>query len=324
MKKSTKILLLLAAAVLLMQLARPELPESAKQSESLKNVPQEVNAILQNACFDCHSNNINLRWYDKITPANFMVADDINKGRSVLNFSNWDTLATPQQNGILYYALNKVLSGEMPLPAYKAVHPSAKLDEHQIAILKDFVLSRTPRKPADSAQIASTNKQYEEWIESKKIKVADKKIAPSPNGIAYIPDYRNWKAISTTDRFDNGTMRIIFANETAVEAIKNHQTNPWPNGAILAKTAWKQQVGKDGIISTGQFVQVEFMIKDAEKYKNTEGWGWARWRGNDLKPYGKVGLEQECISCHKPVKDNDNVFTKPLYLGAIYNSLIKK
>jgi hypothetical protein len=28
------------------------------------------------------------------------------------------------------------------------------------------------------------------------------------------------------------------------------------------------------------------MIKDAKQYAATSGWGWARWRGNDLKPYG--------------------------------------
>lgn len=323
MKKITKIIFLVVGVILVMQLFRPEEPEQARSPTTLRNVPAEVNSILENACFDCHSSSANIRWYDRITPVNFIVAADIKNGRIALNFSKWDSLATPQQNAILYYGLNKALSGEMPLPAYTAVHPGAKLNSQEINLLKEYLLSRTPRKMTDSVQAGLVDNQYAQWIKNNKM-ASERKIAASPNGIEYIPDYRDWKAISTTDRFDNGSMRIIFANAIAVEAIKNHQINPWPDGAILAKTAWKQQVGKNGIITTGEFIQVEFMIKDAKKYKSTEGWGWARWRGKDLKPYGKIGLEQECISCHQPVKDNDNVFTNPLSLGIIQSDFIKK
>jgi hypothetical protein len=78
---------------------------------------------------------------------------------------------------------------------------------------------------------------------------------------------------------------------------------------------WKQEVDNNGIVSTGEFVHVEYMIKDTKKYAETEGWGWARWKGKDLKPYGNsASFVNECIKCHRPVKDNDNVFTKPLNL----------
>ncbi|MES2486008.1 MAG: cytochrome P460 family protein, partial [Bacteroidota bacterium] len=141
-------------------------------------------------------------------------------------------------------------------------------------------------------------------------------VQDEPNGLAYIPDYRNWKAISSTERFDNGTMRIIFGNDIAVKAIQNNQTNPWPDGTSFAKTAWKQNVLPDGDITTGAFIQVEFMVKDAQKYAETKGWGWGRWKGNDLKPYGdNRNFDNECIKCHQPVKNRDYVFTPPLYLS---------
>ena len=63
-----------------------------------------------------------------------------------------------------------------------------------------------------------------------------------------------------------------------------------------------------------QFIQVEFMIKDAQKYRSTEGWGFARWRGDDHKPYGKnANFTTECTSCHAPMKDNDFVYTMPIH-----------
>jgi hypothetical protein len=55
------------------------------------------------------------------------------------------------------------------------------------------------------------------------------------------------------------------------------------------------------------------MLKDAELYKDTEGWDWGRWRGLDLKPYGKdARFVNECTGCHQPVRGNDYVYTLPI------------
>ena len=72
------------------------------------------------------------------------------------------------------------------------------------------------------------------------------------------------------------------------------------------------------MIQPGEFIQVEFMIKDSKKYSATKGWGWARWKGTDLVPYGKEALfTTECISCHRPMKENDFVFTMPLHIKPV-------
>jgi len=55
------------------------------------------------------------------------------------------------------------------------------------------------------------------------------------------------------------------------------------------------------------------MIKDAKRYKDTDGWGWGRWRGVDLKPYGNdEHFVNECTGCHQPVRGNDYVYTLPI------------
>src|SRR6267143_2169254 len=55
------------------------------------------------------------------------------------------------------------------------------------------------------------------------------------------------------------------------------------------------------------------MIKDSKKYASTLGWGFARWRGTDLQPYGKsAGFTSECVGCHTFMGDNDFVFTQPI------------
>lgn len=80
---------------------------------------------------------------------------------------------------------------------------------------------------------------------------------------------------------------------------------------MFAKFAWlEQQDIEPGIVRTGAFLQVEFMIKDSHKYAATQGWGWARWRGANLTPYGKdANFANECVSCHRPVANDDYVFT---------------
>lgn len=313
MKKKTGIIFLLLLAIVgLLQFFRPEkLPSSP--AADLAGVPAEVNDILRNSCYDCHSSQTNLHWYDQLTPANYFVYGHIRDARKVLNFSRWDSMATPAQNNTLYYALNKIMEGEMPLPAYALVHRGGKLSPVDIDILKKYTFSRTPRKTTDSAQFEVANVEYADFIRGKLTPATQ--VKPAPNGIDYIPGYRNWKVMSTSDRFDNGTMRIIFANDIAVKAIQEHQTKVWPDGAVFAKAAWKQQVNADSTVSAGAFWQVEFMIKDARKYAQTAGWGWARWRGDKLKPYGDNALfATECVSCHQPMKDNDFVFTRPLNL----------
>jgi hypothetical protein len=55
------------------------------------------------------------------------------------------------------------------------------------------------------------------------------------------------------------------------------------------------------------------MIKDSAKYASTQGWGWARWKGADLQPYGKTAaFSAECVGCHTPMRSNDFVFTTPI------------
>ena len=312
MKKNIKIIWILLAGFILLQFFRLEKINYGTPAKDLSNVPTEVNHILRNSCFDCHSSEANLKWYDKITPANFLVISHIKEGRQALDFSQWDAWPKPKQNATIYYAVNKILSGEMPIPSYSAVHPSTKLTDQQVQVLKKYAQSLSPRKLTEPSEVNSAEIEYNNWVGGS-LKPSD--VKPSPNGIQYIPDYRNWKAISTTDRFDNGTMRIIFGNDIAVKAIQDHNTNPWPDGTTFAKTAWKQNVLPDGSITSGAFIQVEFMIKDTQKYSKTKGWGFARFKGDHLKPYGdNADFAKECVECHQPMKKRDYVFTSPLYL----------
>lgn len=144
--------------------------------------------------------------------------------------------------------------------------------------------------------------------------LADNKVPPAPNGIELPAGYKNWRVIAVSHREDNKTLRTILGNDTAVAAARSGNTNPWPDGSILAKLVWKDAAHDKWAKATvpGQFVHAEFMIKDAASYAETGGWGFARWKGLEQSPHGKdASFVMECYNCHLPVKDNDYVFTHP-------------
>ena len=294
-----RILLWVAAAVLLLflglQLVRPALENQPVTAEF--EAPLEVKRILRNSCYNCHSNETKLAWFDRIVPAYWLVASDVRQARSRLNFSEIGAQPAAAQRGVLFEAVNQIQLGAMPLPSYRLAHPEAAVTPDQLTVLRAYLSATTPPPVSAPATAAAE----------------PPRVRAALNGVEFIPDYKNWKAISGTDRFDNGSIRAILGNDVAIEAIANHRINPWPDGATFAKVAWQQQPDETGVVRTGAFVQVEFMIKDSEKYAATKGWGWGRWRGADLKPYGtSPAFTNECVGCHTPVRANDYVYTSPI------------
>lgn len=269
--------------------------------------PSDVRRILRTSCYDCHSNETKLAWFDQIVPAYWLVASDVERGRSRLNFSTIQTLPAAQQRAALFEAVNQIQLGAMPLANYTHLHRAALITPAQLSELKNYLHPTRAAAPGDDT---GDQAQYEKWIREGN---SERVVAAAPNGIQFPHNYKNWKAVSSTDRLDNQTMRAILGNDTAVRAMQSGQTNPWPTGTILAKIAWEARDDGQSQIRPGAFLQVEFMIRDATKYASTKGWGWARWRGDGLVPYGKdAGFSSKCVGCHVPVRDHDYVFTVPL------------
>ncbi len=313
------ILLVLGIAI---QFIRPRLDNPPVTADL--SAPPEVKSILQRACYNCHSNQTQLAWFDEPAPAYWLVVRDIKKARAHLNFSTLDSLPKAQQAGKLFEALNQIEFKTMPLQQYRLLHHGATISPDEIAILRKYLLTLAPPAVPDTAKQRAALEQYAKWIQAAAASApAPGGAAPAsaspkdaPNGISYhdLADFANWKAMSTTERWDNGTMRLILANAIAEQAIREGHTNPWPRGATFAKVAWDQLPDSAGEIHTGAFKQVEFMIRDEEKYAATQGWGFARWVGGlALKPYGKnASFVTECTTCHQTMAANDHVFTFPL------------
>lgn len=116
---------LLIAALVLAQFvpaARSNPPEHGKPV-----APQEVQTVLQRACYDCHSNETVWPWYSKIAPTSFVVANHVKEGRKELNLSLWDQYNEQRKARKKNEIAKEVNKGNMPPWYYTPLHPEAKL-----------------------------------------------------------------------------------------------------------------------------------------------------------------------------------------------------
>jgi mono/diheme cytochrome c family protein len=294
----------LGAGVILfivMQFIRPAIPRKAATAEI--QLPPRVRAVLSKDCYSCHSDERRLSWFDEVQPAYWLVRNDILTGRAHLNFSTIGLKPKAVQDGFLYESVAMVQLGAMPLPRYTWLHPEAKVTPQDLETLKQYLSPWSSPIPEATAVTSET---------ANPVSTNPHAARPSLNGLPYDGSWPRWKLLAVTDRGDTRQFRLVLGNEIAVAAARKGEINPWPDGARFAKVAWLQERTPNGLIVPGRFWQIELMVKGARQYKATEGWGWARWRGLDLKPYGEdAAFVNECTSCHRPMRANDYVYTLP-------------
>ena len=92
-------------------------------------VPDDVRMVLENSCYDCHSNLTEWPWYSRVAPVSWLVYKDVKKGRDELNFSEWGEYSDRRRDHKLEEVEEKVSEGEMPLKVYLPLHPEARLSD---------------------------------------------------------------------------------------------------------------------------------------------------------------------------------------------------
>jgi hypothetical protein len=291
-----------------LQFVRPELTNPPVTSEI--QVPPEVRQILRHSCYNCHSNETKLSWYDTVVPAYWLAVSDIYAARHHVNFSEVGKLPADQQKSILFEAVSNIQLGAMPLPSYLAMHPHSVVTAEQLALLRAYLMAPGPSS-STAMTIDQSSTAKGDNILSPRLRSSP--VRPAPNGIEFIPGYKNWKTISSTDRFDNKTVRVVLGNDVAMRAIAENQINPWPDGTVMAKVVWSKEIDDAGIARAGKFQHVSLMIRDSKKYAATKNWGFAWWNGEELQPNGRdASFSQQCVECHNPMRKNDYVFTTPI------------
>ncbi|MBJ7882604.1 heme-binding domain-containing protein [Gelidibacter salicanalis] len=142
-----KIIKIIALVLLVAFVGIQFIPTTRNQSDTVpstdfmlvNNVPETIQKKLQISCYDCHSNNTQYPWYNKIQPAAWILEDHIKEGKAELNFNEWDSLSSRRKSSKLRSIIKQIESGEMPLDSYTLIHTDAKFSETEAEEVINFI-----------------------------------------------------------------------------------------------------------------------------------------------------------------------------------------
>jgi hypothetical protein len=95
----------------------------------VNTVPEAIQNKLQVSCYDCHSNNTQHPWYNKVQPVAWLLEEHIKEGKAELNFNEWDSLSNRRKKSKLRSIIKQIESGEMPMDSYTIIHRDATFSE---------------------------------------------------------------------------------------------------------------------------------------------------------------------------------------------------
>lgn len=129
-------------------------------------------------------------------------------------------------------------------------------------------------------------------------------------GVSIPEGYRQWSLVAVAHETNPlNELRAVLGNSLAVRAYAE-LTLPFPDGTILVKLAWHREQSTEfaPALIPGAATTVQVMVKDANRYTTTGGWGFGRFVGG--KP-ADAAQHQTCFACHSArVRNHDFVFTR--------------
>jgi hypothetical protein len=146
-----------------------------------------------------------------------------------------------------------------------------------------------------------------------------------PGGLAFseFKGYEDWQLVSVSE--DGGLFAAILANPAMIAAYRAGipaNGKPVPDGARMAKIHWtpKNLEALPQARVPGTLHDVDFMVKDSKRFKDSGGWGYGAFEydaksgnfrpadANDKPPQAN---DAKCgFGCHTIVQKRDYVFTE--------------
>lgn len=131
--------------------------------------------------------------------------------------------------------------------------------------------------------------------------------------VPYPGEYRKWIHVKSTaigpqnPRFaSNGGLHHFYANEKALEGYK---TGKFPDGSVLVDDLLELKES-EGVSSEGARRRVAVMLKDSARFRETGGWGFEVFKGDESAPSLKADGKAACFACHSKQKDHDSVYSR--------------
>lgn len=109
---------------------------------------QRTRDLALGACFDCHSNVTSWPWYSNVAPVSWLTQRDVDDGREVLNFSEWDRPQATSPREVV----DAIRDGSMPPFYYRWTHGDARLSDEDQARLEAGLLETWSKSPPGTAE----------------------------------------------------------------------------------------------------------------------------------------------------------------------------
>ena len=124
------------------------IPTKRNQSNSISasdfmvvyNVPQQIETKIKVSCYNCHSNNTQYPWYNKIQPLSWFMEKHIEEGKAEFNFSVFGDYSVRRQKSKLKSTVSQIKDDEMPMSSYTLFHRDAKLSESDKELITEWFL----------------------------------------------------------------------------------------------------------------------------------------------------------------------------------------
>jgi hypothetical protein len=145
-----------------------------------------------------------------------------------------------------------------------------------------------------------------------------------PNGLSFseFRGYEGWQVVSISQ--NGNLMAATLANPAMIKAYQAGvpgNGKPFPDGARMAKIHWTPKKMETFPAATVPGIQhdVDFMVKDNNRFADSGGWGYAvfdydaasdKFTPGTLAGKPPQGNDAKCgFACHTSVKAKDYVFT---------------
>jgi mono/diheme cytochrome c family protein len=145
--RARPILIGLAALVAVAQLV--PVARTNPPVEDEVDAPPEARALLERACYDCHSHATRWPWYAWVAPASWLLAHEVREAREHMNFSTWGRYDAEERAEHLDEIAEVLEEGEMPPWFYLPLHAEARLTEAELATIHAWTGAGSGRRHAD-------------------------------------------------------------------------------------------------------------------------------------------------------------------------------
>jgi len=115
-------------------------------------VPDNVRAVLEKECADCHSNQPRVPLYGRLAPASWLMERDIMKARQAMNFSAWENYSAAQQQTLAAKMVQQMKSRQMPPVQYRLIHWNARIADADLKAMSQWAHGSQPAQ--SSAAVA--------------------------------------------------------------------------------------------------------------------------------------------------------------------------